>query len=602
MITLVPNPPSNNILPMKRFLFLVCAVAILGSAFLVYILYSTEMMSRQLEGPSVSQSEFTDVAEVLAGDKPRIRIVGNGESERSGAIYMNVTRYCSNIQLPLVGNGTVQDEAHNVFIDSDEPSGVFQVLDEVMPAEQDVVICCSDPLDYWSSAAAFESFVAAGGKVILAGGLDESINDTTLWGCLGIQDATRDSEKDVQKLVFEKPLLPLQQDEIAYAGSSESVRLSVNDDSAIFISEENTETPVMYVSSWGAGSVCVINGMFLQDVTSIGLLSGALGAVLSNFVYPVLGVKAFFLDNFPSVSQEDNALYEQMYGYSAKGFIQDELWNTFQGLSLRSNTPCTASFLAESSFESNFKDEDDALLESIGEQVIQYNGELAYGADCEEGKGVVQDTRSLNTFKDAFPSYTVRGLVLLDDYFSSEMLNVPSAEIGAIRGFIGSKSTGPSWEEGHAFFPAGTAGSIIEDQSLFEIYSLLGAYGMVSHVFDVESFTPEPGEERTWDYQRKQIGILESEVLSKTPWLKGVTLSQTADYVRSYSDMEYGWAVDGDKLVMNCSNMIKGQAFLFHTNRRIARMSNARCEDLGNGYYLLQLLDNQALIEFAKEG
>lgn len=328
----------------------------------------------------------------------------------------------------------------------------------------------------------------------------------------------------------------------------------------------------------------------------MGLLTGAMAALLPDFVYPVLGVKAVFLDNFPLVTEADDELCRRVYGYSAEGFMQDVMWPAFQGISLRTDTPYTSSILAAASSAEQFGAADDALLTSIGKSMLQFGGELVYAANCPEDGEVVFNENLIRRFSEIFPGYTVQGLAMETGNFSPEILELPGADIRAVRGMLESRSTRLSWENGRAVFPAATAGNSMEDGGLFAICSVLGAYGIISHVFDAQALIAGDGDAAAWDAGKRQIGLFESEVLSSTPWLEGRTLTQTVGDVRSYQDLDYGWTKSGSRMELNCSGAAKGQAFFYHTSGRIAGGSGLTYQDVGNGYYLLRIQENHGVI------
>lgn len=136
----------------------------------------------------------------------------------------------------------------------------------------------------------------------------------------------------------------------------------------------------------------------------------------------------------------------------------------------------------------------------------------------------------------------------------------------------------------------------MEDGNLFAVCSVLGAYGMVSHVFDVDMLLASDENTAVWDLDKKQIGLFESEVLARVTWLEGRTLTQTGDDVRSYQDMDYGWTMTGSRIELDCSGAAKGQAFFFHTNSRIVDAEGLTYQDVGNGYYLLRIQENHGII------
>lgn len=560
-------------LSFKRLLYIVLAVALLGSLILIYNISETRPASVQIQSNLASEREFTKARKVDEGEKPRVWILGNPDDVRFGEIYGNVRQFCEDLHFTVAGEES---------LDTDALKG------------QDLVIICDVFISQYADLGDLERFISEGGRVILAAGLSEGNEDSRLWPAFGIRE--KSDAADSHDLVFEKPLLPVQPEQAYYAGNSGSARIEVSDDVSVYLRDAKTDTPILYTHDWKKGSVCLINGSFLTDIRCMGLLSGAIGALLPDFVYPVLGVKAVFLDGFPEITSSDDELCRQEYGYSAEGFVKDVVWPFFQGMSLRTDTPYTAGILVAASSKEKFGAVNDALFATIGKSVLQFSGELVYAADCRGDGKVVFNEDLIDRFAASFTGYTVQGLAMESDNFFPEMLDAPGADIRSVRGMLESSDTRLSWEEGRTIFPVATEGNSMEDGNLFTVCSVLGAYGMVSHVFDAGMLISRDGETAAWDLDKKQIGIFESEILAYAPWLEGRTLSQTEGDVKSYQDMDYGWIKNGSQINLNCSSAAKGQAFFYHTDGRIAGAKGLTYEDVGNGYYLLRIQENQGII------
>lgn len=558
-------------LSLKRLLYLVLIVVVLGSAFLVYSINESRPASVQIQSCIVPEREFIETRQVDGGEKPRVWLLGDPGDRRCGGIYSNVRQICEDLRLTVAGEGR---------------------LDAREAEKRDLVIFCDTSISRYADPEELEAFAAGGGHVILAAGLGEE--DPQLWPVFGVLE--RSAGDDYHNLVFENALLPVQPERACYDGSSDSAWLEVSADASVYIRDEETGVPVLYTYTWQKGGVCLINGAFLSDIRCAGLLTGAMAALLPDLVYPVLGVKAVFLDNFPMVTDADDELCRRVYGYSAEGFIQDVMWPAFQGMSLRADTPYTSSILAAASSAEQFGAANDALLTVIGRSVLQFGGELVYAADCPEDGRVVWNENLIRRFSAIFPGYTVQGLAMETDNFSPEMLEISGADIRSVRGMLESRGTRLSWENGRAVFPAATAGNSMEDGNLFAICSILGAYGVVSHVFDARALIAGDESAAAWDADKRQIGLFESEVLASTPWLEGRTLTQTGGDVRSYQELDYGWTKSGSRVELDCGGAAKGQAFFYHTNGRITSAEGLTCQDVGNGYYLLRIQENRGVI------
>ena len=560
-------------LSFKRFFYIILIVAVLSGIFLIYSSRESRPASVPVANFSVEEREFIEKGRVDEGEKPGIWILGDFGDGSHKEIYDNVRQLCEDLHLTVTGVERLN-------------------ADEVK--ERDLVIFCDAAVARYADPEELERFIAGGGQVILAAGLEEGEGDFVLWPAFGIRE--KSAGKDYHDLVFEKPLLPVQPEKARYDGDSGSARIKVSADASVYIRDEEEGVPILYTYAWQQGRVCLINGTFLEDVRCMGLLTGAIGALLPDFIYPVLGVKAVFLDNFPVVTPADDELCRRVYGYSAEGFVRDVVWPTFQGISLRTDTPYTFSILAAAPSEGSFGTVNDELFVTTGKSVLQFGGELVYAAEGPEDGKVIFNEYIIGRLSSIFPDYTVRGLAMTTDSFSPKMLDIPGADVRFVRGMLESRDTRLSWEDGDTVFPAATRGNSMEDGNLFAICSVLSAYGMVSHVFDAGMLIAGDGNSAGWDSDKNQISLLESEVLARVPWLEGRTLSQTGEDVRSYQDMDYGWTKKGSQVELNCSGAVEGQAFFYHTDGVIADAEGLTYQEAGNGYYLLRVQESCGII------
>lgn len=555
----------------KRYMHIILIIVSLSGIFLIYSIHESRPASAQNLTSSAVEREFTEMRRVDEGDRPRVWLLGDPEDERCGGLYGNVRQLCRDLQLTVAGEGR---------------------LDTGKAEERDIVIFCDSSVSRWADPEELTAFLAGGGRVILAAGLGEE--EALLRPVFGIQEMSPGD--DFHYLAFEKPLLPVQPDEAYYDGGSGSARLKVSGKADVYIRVIGEDVPILYTHPWQRGSACVINGMFLSDPRCAGLLTGAVSLLLPDFIYPILGVKAVFLDDLPMITPEEDELCKRVYGYSGEGFVRDVMWPAFQGTSLRSSTPYTSSILAAAPSQESFETENDAILMAICKSALQFGGELTYAVDCREDGSFVVNQDFIDRFSELFTGYTVQGLTTKTGHFSKEMLDISGAEIRAVRGTLGSRDLRLSWENGLTVFPAATEGNSMDDGNLFAIYSFLGAYGMVSHVFNVKEMITREDAPAAWDRDKLQVGYFESEVLSRTSWLEGRTLSHTEAEVRSYQNMTYGWARSGRRVELNCGGIVKGQAFFYHTGGRIVSAEGLTYQDIGNGYYLLRVQENHGTL------
>lgn len=557
----------------KRILYVILIVIVVSCVFMIYNINEERARHIKITNVSNEEKEFIEDCRIDDMDKPKVRLVGKNKKKIYRDIYRNTKQIFKNLRY------TVLEEDR---------------LDTEELEDDDLVVFCDDSVSSYAELTELGEFVFRGGKVVLAAGLPEGSKDSYLWPLLGIRE--KSVRENYNKLEFEKPLMPVQADKMLYEGYSLSTWLSVDEDADVYIRDEDSGVPVLYTYNYGEGKICLINGTFLSDIRSAGLLTGAVGVLEEDFIYPVLGIKLVFLDNFPMLTFINDKLCMQMYGCSTESFVRDVVWPDFQGMCLRTQTPYTSSVLAVSSSDKNFPVINDSLFTTIGKAALQFDGELVYASNCKSGGKVCFNRDFIDEFKEVFVNYEIQGLVRQTDFFSEDMLNIPNAHIGTVRTKLEDKNAGFSCDKDYTEFPAATAGNSMEEGNLFSISSVLAAYGMVSHVFDINTLIAEDENTASWDIDKKQIGIFEKEVLACASWLEGKVLSQTAPAVRSYLNLEFTWKREKDRLEIDCGNMMVDQAFFFRTDDKIKEAEGLVYEEAGNGYYLLHVQQKHAVM------
>ena len=566
-------------LSLRRWMYVAFMVVTVSSIFIIYNINQERTRNIQIENTHINdtaaEENFIKKMPIEEADLPSVRIYGDDTKVIYQDIYRNVRQVFQNLHF-RVTSGTETEDAFDI---------------------KELVVFCDDSVGKYVDLAQLGDFISDGGKVLFAAGLPEGNEDAYLWSILGIRE--KSIRENDNRLRFEEPLFPIQTDELIYDGFSASTWLSLRGDAKVYIRSADSKVPILHTMAYGAGKSCLINGTFLADPRCSGLLTGAVGTLWDDFIYPVMGTKTVFLDNFPMITYLNDKLCMQLYGCSTEAFVRDVVWRDFLGMSLRTDTVYTSGILTAAALAERFPQINDSLFAAIGKSALQYGGELIYETDCDSQSGIFVNQVFLDAFLETFPAYQINGLAVLSDDFSQEMLQLPGHDnIRMVRGKLKWENAGFQGDEAEAYtmFPAATYGSQMEEGNLFAVYSVLASYGMLSHVFDIHEMVARDEETASWERDKKQLGIFEEKVLKQLWWLDKATLSQTELPVRSYLGLSYGWRRSGDTIFLDCSNMVRGQAFLFKTKDRIQGAKGLHYEEIGNGYYLLRVQENNAVI------
>lgn len=562
----------------KRMLYVVLIVSVVSCVFMIYNINEERARHIRIRNVQEEEREFVGAGQVNEEKKPRVRLIGDKKEDIYKDIYRNTRQLFDNLHF------TVIEETR---LDAEKLDG------------EELIVFCDDSLSSYTDLTELGAFIERGGKVILAAGLPEGYEDSYLWPFLGIRE--KSVRENYNRLSFEESLMPLQFDEMVYDGYNASTWLSIDEDAEVYVRDADKDVPILYTCDRGRGRICLVNGTFLADVRCMGLLTGALSVTEEDFIYPVLGTRTVFLDNFPMITFINDKVCMQMYGCSTESFVRDVVWPGFQGMSLRTQTPYTSSILAVASEEDSFPAINDSLFTTIGKSALQFEGELIYAANCKDPGRICFNRQFIDEFEEVFRNYEIQGLALQSDHFTESMLEIPGTRIGFVRTRLDGEGAGFSCDKEYLEFPAATAGNSMEEGNLFAVTSVLASYGMISHVFDINTLIAEDESTASWDRDKKQIDIFESEILRNVSWLEKRVLSQTGDDIRSYLNLEYGWKKEADRVELDCNNMMKGQAFYYRTDGKITSAEGLTYEEIGNGYYLLRVVENHAVITMEGE-
>lgn len=557
----------------KRLFYVILIVLVVSSIFMIYNINEEKSKTIKIVHAPVEQEKFTTETKLSGNSQLNIYLVGNEDKKIYCDIYKNTIQILKDLHI------------------------TYKKVDLLKPEEltrESLVIFCDDTINAYTDLIQLGNFISEGGNVIFAAGLSEGSEDSYLWPFLGIKE--KSIKQNYNKLQFVNPLLPLQFDEAIYDGYNASTWIAVREDAKKYIQDAEKKVPVLYTYDYGKGQSCVINGTFLADIGCCGMLTGAMGTVLDDFIYPVMGVKAVFLDNFPMVTYVNDKACMRMYGCSTESFVRDVIWVEFQGISLRTNTVYSSSVLVEASEEKSFPEINDSLFTTIGKSALQYQGELIYAVNCKNSEEIYYNHAFINQFNHVFKAYDITGLALMTKDLKEDMRKISETNITSIRGNLDAKAR-MEYNEDYFIFPAASYGNRMEDGNFFRISSVLGTYGMVSHVFDINTLIAEDEVTPSWDLDKKQIGLFEAKVLKKLTYLKGKTLSDTKNIVRSYEGLDYEWKREGNKIYLYTSNIREGQTFFYKTDSKIINASGLSFEEADNGYYLLHVNENNAVIE-----
>ena len=479
---------------------------------------------------------------------------------------------------------------------------------EVDDYDKDVVfIFCDEEIDKLADLEKLVLFVEGGGKIMLAHGIAEGYTDAYLQPVLGIVEKSK--RENYNEYNIAKGFLPVTNMEMSYSGYTMSTWIKVRKEATSYVTDKSKQVPIIYKYPYQKGMCMVINTNFLEDEKCSGFFVSALGELQEDLIYPVIGVKCIFLDNFPVVTYVNDEISLKLYGRTTESFVRDTLWPVFQGISVRNQLKYSSSILAIANSKKVFPEINDSLFYTMGKSAMQFEGEVIYAADMVPNQKVVFNQVFLENFKETFPQYHMNALAVNAGDFSTmdyEFLKKEFAEVEVIRGYRYITGERDSFycdfgkKDSYYTFGVLTEGTKINDEMKFDVASGLSMYGVFSHRFNINEFITTDETNATWEKNRKALEKFERDYLTQTEWLDACTLSGTKNRLNSYSNLTYQWKKTQAGGTLLCDSFIDGQTFFIKTDHIINSVEGAEYQEVSEGYYLLRIKNSVVNIEWMK--
>ena len=463
----------------------------------------------------------------------------------------------------------------------------------------DIIVFCNDVVSENIDLQVLGKYIENGGKIILAAGLPEGSQDSYLNPYLGIVEKTIKEPHSNFSVV--ENFLPYGESEIGYDGFSATTWISIQDDAEVYVSTKDKNIPVIYSYTYGKGESMVINASILEDKDSVGIITSAMAELLTDFIYPIMGVKLIFLDNFPIATELNDSESLMLYGRDTESFVLDRIWPLFQSMGLRNDIKYTAGILTAANYENAFPTASENLIYSIGKSTLQYGGELVFLGNFLGKDELAFNTTFTDSFYEVFGNYEVNGFAVqagnIDDkIFSQVKQEYPDVDITRVSTGSDATSGVISQNDGIYNLPIMSSGINWAESASFNMVSNMSAYGLLSHRFDINRLMGFTGMETTWEENKELLSEFEEKVYTPLHWLEPVTLSQSQDYLEGFLSLDYVWGKNADDIEINCTNLKQNQAFLFRTDKVVQEVQGGSFEKINEHYYLIKIFDTTANI------
>lgn len=396
--------------------------------------------------------------------------------------------------------------------------------------------------------------------------------------------------------------------------------------------------PIIWSHNSGQGKYIVCNSRERDDKNNYGIYTAILSQLKEDYIYPVMNMKLFFIDDFPSPVPEGN--FERIYqetGLSTADFYRRLWWPEMLNNGEKYNVKYTGLIIE------NYGDQvkgpfmplaDVNARNSLivyGRELLKAGGELGihgynhqslapagYGQDSlgyatwESQADMEESLRELKRYiSDAYPGYEIHAYVPPSNILSPEgkaaVKNV-FTDIKVYSSLWNGLATAKQYfqnfqlnADGTCELPRVTSGHVSASEKMWENYIVLNYNGVFSHFVHPDEIFYEESENLTWTMMKQGLTDLLSELQNRFGWLEPVTATEGYEKMKDYFQMDYRLTRSEDGIKINAWDFHQPLTFILRTDKKIGSVTGGSAKRVQANAYVLTVTDGDFEIKWAGE-
>ncbi|URZ05493.1 DUF2194 domain-containing protein [Clostridium felsineum] len=411
-----------------------------------------------------------------------------------------------------------------------------------------------------------------------------------------------------------------------------SLKVELKDTSQMLLVSDN-KIPILWQTNYGTGKIMMYNGTILAKKNARGIIAGAIGMLIPDYIYPVIDAKLTYIDDFPApIPGGTNSTLYKEYGISTADFYRKVWWPDVLKISKLYNLKYTGLIIEDYNnrttppFITKTSNSNDFLLYAT--ELLKNNGELGlhgYNHQSLAPKNYIKQPLGYNSW--ANEKNMERSIEEAIRYSSSLLKNyklrvyVPPSNILSPLGrkallkampdlkIISSVYNDDYYKDSYVQefeikdgiyeLPRLTSGYEDNEENIWAAYNGITSVGVFSHFIhpdDVLDIKRSGG--KGWQELSKGYSDFMKDVYKKFTWLPPVTASEGANLLKSYTKIEPFMKYKSNAIDVYCRNFQKGDKFILRTNKNIYTDDNCAIEKIDTGTYLVTANKDKFSINF----
>ena len=396
--------------------------------------------------------------------------------------------------------------------------------------------------------------------------------------------------------------------------------------------------PIIWSHNSGQGKYIVCNSRERDDKNNYGIYTAILSQLEEDYIYPVMNMKLFFIDDFPSPVPEGN--FERIYqetGLSTADFYRRLWWPEMLNNGEKYNVKYTGLIIENYGDQvkgpfvplTNVNARNSLIV--YGRELLKAGGELGihgynhqslapagYGQDSlgyatwESQADMEESLRELKRYiSDAYPGYEIHAYVPPSNILSPEgkaaVKNV-FTDIKVYSSLWNGLATAKQYfqnfqlnADGTCELPRVTSGHVSTSEKIWETYIVVNYNGVFSHFVHPDEIFYEESENLTWTMMKQGLTNLLSELQNRFGWLEPVTASEGYEKMKDYFQMDYRLTRSEDGIKINAWDFHQPLTFILRTDKEIGSVTGGSAQRVQANAYVLTVTDADFEIKWAGE-
>lgn len=396
--------------------------------------------------------------------------------------------------------------------------------------------------------------------------------------------------------------------------------------------------PIIWSHNSGQGKYIVCNSRERDDKNNYGIYTSILSQLKEDYIYPVMNMKLFFIDDFPSPVPEGN--FERIYqetGLSTADFYRRLWWPEMLNNGEKYNVKYTGLIIENYGDQvkgpfmplANVNARNSLIV--YGRELLKAGGELGihgynhqslapagYGQDSlgyatwESQADMEESLRELKRYiSDAYPGYEIHAYVPPSNILSPEgkaaVKNV-FTDIKVYSSLWNGLATAKQYfqnfqlnADGTCELPRVTSGHVSASEKMWENYIVVNYNGVFSHFVHPDEIFYEESENLTWTMMKQGLTDLLSELQNRFGWLEPVTATEGYEKMKDYFQMDYRVTRSEDGIKINAWDFHQPLTFILRTDKKIGSVTGGSAKRIQANAYVLTVTDADFEIKWAGE-